>query len=54
VQFRETQILEILDHDLIPDEYYTVDEKKLLADLKEGKTVPGAQLTTIQTPVNYR
>lgn len=54
VQFRETQILEIVNENDIPDEYFMVDEKRLLADLKEGKIVTGAQLTTIQVPINYR
>lgn len=54
VQFRETQILEITDDMLIPREYLMVDEKKLLTDLKGGKVVEGAKLTTILTPVNFR
>ena len=54
VQFRESQILEITDESLIPREYLMVDEKKLLADLKNGKNVEGAKLTIIQCPINYR
>ena len=54
VQFRESQILEIINEDLIPREYLMVDEKKLLADLKNGKNVEGAKLTIIQCPINYR
>lgn len=54
VQFRETRILKITNPLLIPREYLIVDESKLLKALKDGKTVVGAELETIQVPVNYR
>lgn len=54
VQFRSTQILNIVDNTLIPREYFVIDEEKVLIALKEGKIVPGAQIEIIQTPVNYR
>lgn len=54
VQFREVKVLVILDPLLIPREYLTIDETKLLKDLKEGKTVAGATTETKQIPCNYR
>lgn len=54
VQFRETKTLKITDESLIPREYLIVDTVKLLKDLKEGKTIAGAEIEIIQTPVNYR
>ena len=54
VEFRETQVLKIMDETLIPREYLMLDEKKIMTDLKAGKDVMGVVLETIQTPVNYR
>lgn len=54
VQFRESKVLKILDINLIPREYLSVNESQLLKALKEGKNVEGATLETIQIPVNYR
>lgn len=54
VQFRESKVLKIIDPSLIPDEFWTLDESKLLKSLKEGNTIPGATTETIQIPVNYR
>lgn len=54
VKFREDKKLKIMDESLIPREYLIVDERKVLADLKAGKSVMGAILETVQTPVNFR
>ena len=54
VQFRETKILKLTDVNLIPREYFDLNEGRLLKDLKTGKEVPGATTETIQVPVNYR
>ncbi len=54
VQFRETQVLKIIDKSLIPIEYYELNEGLLLKDLKNGLLVPGAITEKIQIPVNYR
>lgn len=54
VQFRETATLKILDINLIPREYMIVNEKEVLASLKAGKVVPGAEIELVQVPVNYR
>jgi hypothetical protein len=54
VRFRETKILKIWDHTMIPREYLLPDEKAILTALKEGKKVEGCELEIIQTPVNYR
>lgn len=54
VQFREKQVLKIVDLSLIPDEYWRVEESELLADLKQGKVVPGCKIEIIQVAVNYR
>ena len=54
VQFRETQILNIIDPMEIPREYLIVDDKKLLDDLKAGKVVSGAELGIKLVPINYR
>jgi hypothetical protein len=52
--FREDKVLKITDEKLVPDKYWIIDEKLLLADLKKGETVPGAEIELIQTPVNRR
>jgi len=54
VQFRESKILKVLDINLIPKEYFNLDEARLLKDLKAGIQVAGATTETIQVPVNYR
>ncbi len=54
VQFRETKILKVLDINLIPKEYFNLDEGRLLKALKSGIEVAGATTETIQVPVNYR
>lgn len=54
VQFRETKVLKVIDSSLIPHHYFDLNEVRLLKDLKDGVPVEGAELETIQTPVNYR
>lgn len=54
VQFRESKILKIIDQNIIPREYLTVNETLILKDLKAGKNIAGVELDTIQVPVNYR
>jgi hypothetical protein len=54
VTFRPIQRLKITNRNLIPDEYWIVDETAILADLKAGLKVAGAELETIQVPVNKR
>ena len=54
VVFVETKILKVTDLSLIPDEYWQLNDKELLADLKKGITIPGAEIEIIQTPRNNR
>jgi hypothetical protein len=54
VQFRETQVLKIWDHTMIPREYMLPDEKAILTALKEGKKVEGCELELKMVPANYR
>jgi hypothetical protein len=56
VKFREDTILKITNPQTIPNSYFirTLDEKRLLADLKAGTTVPGAELDIVMVPLNYR
>lgn len=54
VQFRETQVLKIWDHTMIPREYLLPDDKAILAALKAGKKVEGCEIEIVMTPVNYR
>lgn len=54
VQFREKQALKVNDISSIDDMYFDLNETRLLADLKAGKIVPGAEIEIIQVPVNYR
>lgn len=42
--FRKHQVLKVTDLSLIPKEYFDLNESKLLADLKAGKTVNGAEI----------
>jgi translation elongation factor EF-G len=54
LSFRKSQSVEILDETIIPDRYFdnrtitTVSKTRIKEDLKEGKVVPGASLSTIQ------
>lgn len=54
LSFRESKQLKITDESKVPDEYWVIDEKKLLDALKEGKVVEGAEIEIIQVPVNKR
>lgn len=54
VQFREKKQLKVINTIAIPDEYFILDEKKLLEDLIAGKQILGAEIEIIQVPVNYR
>lgn len=48
---KPVEVVEILDEGKIPLEYtekkvsYSIDKKRLLADLKAGKKIPGAKIT---------
>lgn len=54
VQFVNTPTLKITDATKIPDEYYELNESKLLIDLKAGKSIAGCEIKIIQTVRNYR
>lgn len=54
VSFREDKVLVIQDESKIPDEYWVIDEKKLLDALKGGASVPGAELDIKMIPLNRR
>jgi len=54
VKFREDKVLKIMDETFIPDEYWVLDEKKILSALKGGVNVPGAVLEIKMVPLNYR
>jgi len=54
LSFRESKQLKIVDEKKVPDEYWVIDEKKLLTALKEGIVVPGAEIEIISIPVNKR
>lgn len=54
LSFRESKQLKVTDESKVPDEYWVIDEKKLLDALKEGKVVDGAEIEIIQVPVNKR
>lgn len=54
VKFREDKVLKIMDETFIPDEYWVLDEKKILGALKAGVDVPGAVLEIKMVPLNFR
>jgi len=54
LKFRTDQKLLVTDKALVPREFLVVDERSLLAALKEGRKVPGAELEDVQIPVNSR
>ena len=54
LSFREKKVLKITDEKLIPKQYWIIDEDAVLAALKEGKKVKGADITIEMTPVNKR
>lgn len=53
IKFRTDKKLKVIDALLIPREYLVVDEKAVLDALKKGKTIPGAQIEEVQTPINF-
>ena len=54
VQFRQVRVLKITNIDLVPHEYFDLNEGRLLTDLKTGKTIAGAEIEVKQVPANYR
>jgi hypothetical protein len=54
ISFRTDQILKVTAIDKIPHEYFDLNEKKVLSALKLGKSIPGAEIELIQTPINRR
>lgn len=54
VKFREDKVLKITDEEKIPRKFLLVDEKAVLAALKNGEKVPGAEIEIKLVPVNYR
>jgi hypothetical protein len=54
VKFRTDKKLKIMDETMIPREYLIPDEKKILEDLKKGKSVMGCIIEEIQVPINFR
>jgi len=51
ISFRTDRVLKITDIALIPDEYFNLDESRLLKALKAGVTVNGATLEEKQTVI---
>jgi hypothetical protein len=54
VKFREDKVLLVTDMSIVPFEYFVLDERKLLADLKAGVKVAGAELEIKMVPINFR
>jgi len=54
LSFRKKQVVKLVDIKKIPNEYFTLDETMLLAALKDGVEVPGAELDFEMVPVNKR
>lgn len=54
VKFREDKVLLVTDVSIVPFEYFVLDERKLLADLKAGVKVAGAELEIKMVPINFR
>lgn len=54
ITFRTDRILKVTDISLIPDEYFDLNESKLLKALKAGLTVNGAILEEIQTVITKK
>lgn len=52
VTFRTIPKLDITNPSLIPREYLTINEAAVFAALKEGKTIPGAQIIQVQSITN--
>lgn len=54
ITFRTDRVLKVIDISLIPDEYFDLNESKLLKAMKAGLTVNGAILEEIQTVVTKK
>ncbi len=54
ITFHAIPTLKVTDLTAIPGIYFTLDESKLLKDLKAGITVTGAEIVIIQQPHNNR
>lgn len=54
IKFRTDKRLRITNTLLIPREYLEINESALLSALKLGKSIPGAEIELIQTPINSR
>lgn len=54
ITFRTDRVLKVIDISLIPDEYFDLNESKLLKVMKAGLTVNGAILEEIQTVVTKK
>lgn len=54
VTFRTDKILRVVNLELIPREYFDLNESKLLKVLKSGIVISGAILEEVQTPINNR
>lgn len=50
--FRRQQVLKVTDINKIPNEYFILDESKLLSDLKDGKQVEGAEIGVKMIPTS--
>lgn len=46
---KESVSFEVIDESIIPREYLVLDEKKVLADIKIGKEIPGIKKTKKET-----
>ena len=49
--FRKQQVLKLTDITKIPQKYFHLDESQLLADLKAGEKVEGAEIDVKMIPV---
>lgn len=54
LSFRTDKILKLTNVNIIPDDFWIIDEKKVLDTLKAGRVVPGAEVEEIQVPINRR
>lgn len=54
LKFREMKKLKITDSSVIPDKFWIIDETMVTNALKGGENVPGAELESVQIPVNSK
>lgn len=54
VSFRDKQELKVTHLTKIPLAYFDLNESRVLAALKDGVIVPGAQIEVVQIPINKR